>query len=268
MIPRPSTNDDVLNPAVEFVTRDHTRQHVETGSSLSFTDAERHCDVIARVAHLARADVGVIQVQFSYQNPIEHHRAGDRHTPLRPDNRTFGVAADRFKSTQGPLVSMFSARRQRAADGIQDERLGMQSQTSAGMDFESNSRTRSAICFTSGVFEFFELLLVAISPPSSPPLSAVHCYTVIRPSHCAKSCDKFRIRCRNPSNCALESEIRRSKLHTRQIGRQANAKFGNDFDFEFISFAAPSTPLRTCFASLREIFRAPRLRLRRISFRS
>ena len=123
VIPRSATDDNVLNAAVELITRDDTRQQVETGGSLLFTDAECHCDVIARMAHLPRANIGVIQVQLADQNPIEHHRAGDRHPVPRSDDRALTIAADAFKGMQGALKGVLSTCRQRAADGIQNEKL-------------------------------------------------------------------------------------------------------------------------------------------------
>ena len=123
MIPWPSTDDNVLKTTVELVTGDDTCDDVETGGLLLFTDAERHCNVIARMAHLARANVGVIQIQLANQNSIEHHCVGDRHTAVGSDDRALGIAADRFKGMQGSLEGVLFSRRQCTADGIQDKKL-------------------------------------------------------------------------------------------------------------------------------------------------
>src|SRR5262245_216323 len=112
MIPRSPPNDDVLNAAVELVTRADTCDNVETGGALLFTNAERHCNVIAWVAHLARANIGVIQIQLANQNSIEHHCVGDRHTAVGSDDRAFRITAERFKGMQGALEGVLSSRRQ------------------------------------------------------------------------------------------------------------------------------------------------------------
>src|SRR5215831_13798252 len=125
MIPRSPTDDNVLETTVELVTGDDTCDDVETGGLLLFTDAERHCNVIAWMAHLARANVGVIQIQLANQKSIEHHCIGDRHTAVGSDDRALGIAADRFKGMQGSLEGVLFSRRQCTADGIQDERLSM-----------------------------------------------------------------------------------------------------------------------------------------------
>src|SRR5262245_64942890 len=118
MIPWSPANDNVLNAAVELVTRDDTCDDVETRRLLPFTDTERHCNVIARMTHLSRTNIGIIQIQLPNQNSIEHHGVGNRHTAVGADDRALGIAADRFKGMQGSFEGMLSSRRQCTADRI------------------------------------------------------------------------------------------------------------------------------------------------------
>src|SRR4029077_5669937 len=97
MIPWSATDDNVLDASVKLVTCDDSGQHIQAGRSLLLTDGERHGDVVARMAQLTRARIGVIQVQRPYENPIEHHGAGYRQTFPRSDNHTLSTAADSLK---------------------------------------------------------------------------------------------------------------------------------------------------------------------------
>src|SRR4029077_16697016 len=107
MIPWSATDDNVLDASVKLVTCDDSGQHIQAGRSLLLTDGERHGDIVARMAQLARARISVIQVQRAYDNPVEHPRTGYGLAVDRSDDGALSIAAEGLKGAQSTFESQF-----------------------------------------------------------------------------------------------------------------------------------------------------------------